>query len=242
MYDFHDEELVVWRSDMLGEVEEFCHSNMLSSVPRKYSSKLWLVVLLLCTGATILCSFLLREISAWASGMFGNVSAGLMASVLILLYTTHRDKNVSYYESLLPTLTAVINSSQRAFNRLYFLQRELRLGEQGHCIENYHIFAMKTFLAHKMLLDLYEQVKNADKLKYKKFYVEGDELIAHNNAVERYQQQVAIDCGKGSIERLGEFDSMYNNIWKMEMDMMRDLHRYVEYIQSNIYTMKYGKK
>lgn len=242
MMDFHDKELTDWRNDILGDLEEFCHSNMLSSVPRKFSYVLWLLILSLSTLVSIAGSFLLKGMHTWLSGMLGNLSAGLLASILILLYTTNKDKNISYYESLLPSLKEVMYKADRVFNRLYFLQRELRNNGQQKYIEQYNVFAMKVLLSHKMLLELYRQVKSADKMKFDKFLLNDTHLSEHEKSVDYYQLQVAIECCNKSNSRLDEFDLLYNNIWCIEMKMMRSLHGYIEYVQSNVYTMKYGKK
>ena len=154
--DYHDQVMVDWRDDVLGKAEMFCHANILDATPPKFHFWIWYVVLGSGTIIALFVSFLLVEHHSWVSNMFGNVAAGLIASFV-------------------PELTRVVHSLEIAFNKLYWEERELKKDKRRFVtdnsklpiLENYRVFSMKVYLTHKVLLDLYRQVLDTDRLNYK---------------------------------------------------------------------------
>ena len=248
--DYHDEVMVDWRDSVLGQAELFCHSNILSATPLKFRYWVWYLVLGLGTIATLAVSFLLVNQYSWISNMFGNVAAGLIASFVLLLFTNAKEKNLSYYDHMTPELSRVIHSLEIAFNKLYWEERELRQNKQRFSfddselpiLENYRVFSMKVYLTHKVLLDVYRQVLNADKLDYAPLHCDSILLEEHERKVEEFEKMIALDYSKGTVGKFDDYDRAYLPLWEKEMELMRHLSSYIAEMQKNIYFVRFGQK
>ena len=248
--DYHDEVMVDWRNEDLGQVETFCCSNILSVTPTKFRYWIWYVLLGFGTITSLCVSFFLYDMQSWISNMFGNVAAGLIASIVLLVFTSAREKNLSYYDHMTPELSRTVQSLEKAFSKLYWEQRELRKDKRRFVVdnsklpvlENYRIFSMKVYLAHKMLLDLYRQVMCSDKLNYKPLHCDLKELEEHERKVEEFENIIAIAYAQNDTGNFDEYDVLYRSIWSKELELMRVLSDYTTEMQKNIYFVRFGKK
>lgn len=248
--DYHDEVMVDWRDSVLGQAELFCHSNILSATPTKFRYWVWYLVLGLGTIAALTVSFLLVNQYSWISNMFGNVAAGLIASFVLLLFTNAKEKNLSYYDHMTPELSRVIHALEIAFNKLYWEERDLRKDKRRFItdnsklpiLENYRVFSMKVYLTHKVLLDVYRQVLNADKLGYAPLHCDSTLLDEHERKVEEFEKMISLDYYKDTVGIFDDYDRAYLPLWKTEMELMRHLSSYVAEMQKNIYFVRFGQK
>lgn len=248
--DYHDHEMVEWRHEVLGKAEMFCQSNILSATPPKFRYWCWYLVLGGGTVAALVLSVLLNNHCIWFSNMFGNIAAGLIASIVLLLFTNARERNLSYYDHMTPELSQTIQCLNNAFMKLYWEQNELRKDKRTFAVddsqfpilENYRIFSMKVYLTHKTLLDLYRQVLAADKLDYKPLQYDLSALEEYECKVEEFEKTIAVDYSEKRIGRFDEYDTMYFPLGEMEMELMRYLKAYISEMQKNIYFVRFGKK
>ena len=248
--DYHDEVMVDWRNDVLGQAELFCSSNILNATPSKFRYWCWYLFLGVGTVAALGGSLLLCETNNWLSGMFGNVAAGLIASFVLLLFTNAKEKNLSYYDHMTPELSRVIHSLEIAFHKLYWEERELRKDKRRFItdnsklpiLENYRVFSMKVYLTHKVMLDVYRQVLAADRLNYKPLHCGEDMLEQHESMVEAFEKTIALDYSQKVVGKFSEYDATYQAIWGKEMELMRHLSSYVSEMQKNIYFVRFGRK
>lgn len=248
--DYHDEVMVDWRNDVLGQAESFCHSNILSVTPPKFHYWVWYLVLGLGTIATLLASLLLAEQNSWISNMFGNVAAGLIASFVLLLFTNAKEKNLSYYDHMTPELSRVIHSLEIAFNKLYWEEWELRKDKRRFItdnsklpiLENYRVFSMKVYLSHSVLIDVYRRVLAADKLNYAPLHCDPNLLDEYESKIEDFEKMIALDYSKKDTGKFDDYDQAYLPLWGKEMELMRHLSSYVSEMQKNIYVVRFGRK
>ena len=248
--DYHDQVMVDWREDLLGKAEMFCHANILDATPPKFRFWIWYVVLGSGTILALFVSFLLVEQHSWISNMFGNVAAGLIASFVLLLFTNAKEKNLSYYDHMTPELTHVVHSLEIAFNKLYWEERELRKDKRRFVtdnsklpiLENYRVFSMKVYLTHKVLLDLYRQVLDTDRLNYKPLHCDPKLLDEHERKIEDFEKMIALDYSQNVEGKFDDYDREYLPLWKKEMELMRLLSAYVAEMQKNIYFVRFGRK
>ena len=248
--DYHDEVMVKWRDEVLGNVENFCHSNILDATPPKFCYWVWYLLLGGGTVVALMVSAVLASQYNWISNLFGNVAAGLIASFVLLLFTSTKEKNLSYYESMTPELSQVVQALEIAFNKLYWEERELREDKRRFAfddsqlpiLENYRVFSMKVYLTHKMLLDVFRQVLSADKLDYKPLKIAAASLDAHECGVEKFERRIALDYSKKIAENFDGFDHDYLELVRTELELMRQLRNYVSEMHSNINFVKFGRK
>jgi len=248
--DYHDEVMVKWRDEVLGNIEAFCHSNILDATPPKFRYWVWYLLLGGGTVVALIASAALASQYNWISNLFGNVAAGLIASFVLLIFTSAKEKNLSYYESMTSELSQVVQTLEIAFNKLYLEERELRRDKRRFVIdnsqlpilENYRIFSMKVNLTHKMLLDVYKQVLFADKLDYKPLKAAASILDDHEREVENFERLIAMDYSKQVTQNFDEFDRAYLPLVRTELEFMRHLRNYVSEMQANINFVKFGRK
>ncbi|MBR5471587.1 MAG: hypothetical protein IKU81_05695 [Oscillibacter sp.] len=248
--DYHDQVMVDWRDDVLGKAETFCRANILDTTPPKFRFWIWYVVLGGGTIFALFVSFLLVEQHSWVSNMFGNVAAGLIASFVLLLFTNAKEKNLSYYDHMTPELTRVVHSLEIAFNKLYWEERELKKDKRRFVednsklpiLENYRIFSMKVYLTHKVLLGLYRQVLDADRLDYKPLHCDLKILDEHERKIEGFEKMIALDYSQKVVGKFDDYDKMYLSLWQQEMELMGRLSAYVTEMQKNIYFVRFGRK
>lgn len=243
--DFHDEEIVMWRSNELGIVEEFCYSNILRAAPKKFRYGIWYFVLGIATVLSLLGSALLGNISPWIANMLGNIAAGLIASIILLWFTGAKEKSIGFYDQLLPKLSEAIECLSRAFNTLYLEERKLHNSldqyryDTSQVLEKYRVFSMKVFLAHKMLLDLIRQISETDKLHYRPVQIKPEELEKYEKRIDEYEKKIALDYSKNIEEHRKDYDTAYNVLTKDEVVYMRLLNKYVMEINRNELYWKY---
>ena len=152
MADIHDEEIVNWRIDYLEDLEGFRYDSIVKAAPIKFQFVKWAITLSVAIILTVILSYTCSSHYPWFSGMFGNIAAGLIASLLILLYSTNKEKNLSFYDSLLFDLNQIMQKIDRAYNNLYNLRHELTSNRMYHTLEEYDFFATKAYMFQSTML------------------------------------------------------------------------------------------
>ena len=241
MADIHDEKIVNWRIDYLDDLEGFQYDNIVKAAPKKFRATNWAIKIGIATVITVFFSYLFASNHAWISGMFGNIAAGLIASLLILLYTTSKEKNLSFYDNLLLDLTKVLQRIDRTSNNLYMQHHELTCNLQLCTLDEYDFFITKEYMFQSTLLDIYERIKTADKLGYKGFTLTKEQIEEQINEFYALSNKVALAAYQEEKTNIGDFETEYHKFWSMEFEAKKQLHEYVSFIRDSAMIMRYGK-
>ena len=240
MLDFHDAELVDWRCDVLGEIDEFCGNNILDIAPQKHDPKKWLIVLSCITAITIIFSFLLQSVWVWGSNMFGNIAAGLIASLILLLYTTNRDANIAYYENLIPSLNPILKRINIVDNKLHHIYYQCLYPNPYSNKEDFYTYILKLFLYIKSITDVYKQVKGNDRIEYQNFSMSVQSIEAFEIDLDHMKTNAALSCDDRGDISLAEIDKQFRKAWDVARQLTRELERYTSHLQHYNYKTKYG--
>ena len=104
-----------WYAKYLGDVESLNgsqHTSPLLNIPKLFNRKKWVVihVVLLLVGIAASFTFALINSSCshwtyeWFSNAFLNMSFGLVVSLLIFIFTNHKERNIAFYGDVIPML------------------------------------------------------------------------------------------------------------------------------------------
>ena len=238
--DFQD-----WRNENTDDVYEIADSDLWEITPSKFRYWHWYLSLGILLAISIVFSavFHYNYDESWWSSMFANIAAGLIASIILMFFTTAKDKTLSYYEIIYIKLDESIAKIEDAHNRTYFLERELRRNNKNHVatIDQYWDFAKRYCEVINSMREIYCQAKKTNKINSKHLHMSDDSLSELYENISLYRHDIEIDNSQNNNSRLSEYDSRFTSLDLKALEMLNDLKLYRTDIQEYIWSVKYKK-
>ena len=148
-----------WFEQNLGNVESLDKLYNTDSpfvyAPKPLNRRKWIAM---CVSSFVLCLFFsfylghIYEVThcwvlSWFSNLLLNFSIGLVASILIMLYTNIHDKNVAFYADMLPIIEKRIISLREAyFSYTFKIQREYQKRNYQNSYDAWHVNSNTCFV------------------------------------------------------------------------------------------------
>ena len=242
MQDFHDADMVNWRMQMLESIETFSDSSIIMLAPRKHRTKRWVAFLFVLIILTIGCSFLLRDTYQWFSEMLGNISAGLIASIILLLFTESKDRNRSYFGVFVPQLRNTIREIEHVENNLHVMFYSSNLYNEfasPGVLSQYYDFFLKFFLYYKTISQVYDKVIANDRLEYNHFLSTQDQLHQMEIKIDDLKTDISLSYEKRDYERVKVLHKEVMQYWNKAILMKRSLGAYAAYAETSLYILEY---
>ena len=108
-----------WFKEYLGDVENVDRMedpSPLRHQPSTFKFWIWIILLSLSIVVCGIVSFFVYETHEWISNLMLNFSAGLFASLVLLCFTTSKDKNINYANDVLPILKNRLSNMKEALD------------------------------------------------------------------------------------------------------------------------------
>lgn len=164
--EYHD-----WFDKYLGDVETDFQTNLQSPLlhaPKPFKLWRWLIVLITLTVISLMGSFLIDVFTnlKWISNVLANIGAGLIASIIILLFSTSKEKNIEYMSEAIPLLRERLKNMHEAY--YYDMARQTIASQQGDYI-TYFDCAHRWTNTYTVILEFYKLL--CETAKYKPKYL-----------------------------------------------------------------------
>ncbi len=239
---FNKREYQEWFEEHLGEVESLNMSgdnSILRHQPKVLKFKWWIFALIAGILVCGLVSYFTYTVVPWLSNLLLNLSAGILASLILLIFTNLKDKNINYANDAIPLLE---KRMEQFNNALFDHNVDLQISRQRGDIDEYFGF-------HKLLSNTQCVITG---------------FIEYLNEVSRYKPDYLRECGENKkiffntgteyanlvYKLYNEKDvKLFDKIEKLEMDlyaqsmyMIAVLRNYIEDLNLRHYNIKYSKK
>jgi hypothetical protein len=242
-------EYEAWFDKYLGNVESLdkvdIDKSPLSRIPKPLKRKKWIIVavfgLLICLVGSCLLSWV-YEITCfwlwnWISNALLSFSLGIVASLLIMIYTNAKERNVAFYSDIIPILEDRCENMRKAYFSCFFkVDRYFSAKDYNKCFDAWHANCNTCFVILDFLRYLHAVLPFQPK-----------SLTASLNDIEK-----AIDVLSEANQRISRefFDS--NEIRRETLDFCRRTTEYghrgllivenmIQEFKCNLYGIKYGK-
>lgn len=130
-----------WFEENLSEVEsplEYEHNSIFLNKPKKFKSYIWFIInfisILVCLVGSFILIYYDNKIMLWISNLLLSISSGLIASLIILAFTNLREKNISYYEEIIPLLK---KRYKKLINSYYYCWPKISIAFQTDNADDY---------------------------------------------------------------------------------------------------------
>ena len=140
-----------WFDKYLGKIESLdskeSKESILSFIPKKFNKKCWIiscsVALIVTIVASIYLAYRYDKANVWYLNWGYNVclsfSIGLIASVVLMLYTNVESKNIGFYTVAIPVLKDRLSNMRKAYYDYNFkIQIAFSRGDYQGCYDAWH--------------------------------------------------------------------------------------------------------
>lgn len=122
-----ESEYEAWFDKYLGDIESLNKTDVgkspLSRIPEPLNRKAWIIIATIDLVGALVASGLiawLYEITGfwlfnWISNAFLSLSLGIVASLIIMLYTNAKERNISFYSDIIPVLENRRENMRKAY-------------------------------------------------------------------------------------------------------------------------------
>lgn len=148
-----------WFEKYLGQVETLDKQGKENSpfayIPKPLRRIRWLILciisLVVSTGISLGMAALYEKFYFWLWNWISNamlsLSIGLVASIIIMIYTNIRDKNIVFYSDIIPSIETRIESMRSAYWAYAFkIQKAYQKQDYSACYEAWHINSNTCFV------------------------------------------------------------------------------------------------
>ena len=237
-----------WNEKYLSGIESVYDKNLitpLKSIPKKYNAIFWKRINASVLGTGMVLSFVFAAINhcqnawifEWLSNMFLNLSLGMLASLIILLYTECKEQNVNFYEQTLELFKGREQQLRTAFFASFrSIPRNLSYNKLNEATED----AFNSFECFFAIVNFYEFLyKNFDVMPKPLNQISIEKINeAKKDELELYKKMEAKVCANGclkkddleAVERSG--DIIYSILNKFKLWIMET--------EKSLYDVKYG--
>lgn len=242
-------EYEAWFDKYLRDVESLNKTGVekspLSRIPKPLNRKAWMIVCVIGLVASMAISCLfswIYEVKClwffnWVSNTFLSLSLGVSASLLIMVYTNAKERNVAFYSDIIPVLEKRHADIQKAYfdyalkiDRFYYSQDYEKCYNAWHANCNTcfvileflrYLHAVLPFCPKSLTLSLEEIEKTENNLSEANEKI-SKEFFAQNTISEETEKICCqtSDCGLVSLYEIADL---------------------IQELKCNLYGIKYGK-
>ena len=231
-----------WFEKYLGDVENIDRMedpSPLRHQPRTFKFWIWIILLSISIVICGIVSFIIYDVYEWLSNLMLNFSAGLFASLILLCFTTSKDKNINYANDVLPILRNRLSNMREALNYSF---APLQIAIQQQSCEDFHDYT-------RLLTNTQCVISN---------------FIQYLTKVCRYKPKYLIECANKKEDFFNDCKSLSDLSYKLYTDkdtsmfieardlvhkvdwqatyMLGILDRYIDDITFRHYNIKYNKR
>lgn len=190
-----------WFDKYLGHIEsldsEESRESIFEHIPHQFDRRKWIkgfgISLLILLALSCLLEFLYVKYSfwllTWTSNALLNLSIGVIASLILLLYTGIKERNAAFYAEAIPVLEERYNSMRKAyFDYTFKIDLCAASGDYQGCYEAWHANSNACFVILNFVEYLEEKFPYKTKsLDITKEQIENAKstLLEVNNKVQR---------------------------------------------------------
>ena len=149
-----------WFEKYLGDVENIDRMedpSPLRHQPRTFKFWIWIILLSISIVICGIVSFIIYDVYEWLSNLMLNFSAGLFASLILLCFTTSKDKNINYANDVLPILRNRLSNMREALNYSF---APLQIAIQQQSCEDFHDYTRLLTNTQCVISNFIQYLKN----------------------------------------------------------------------------------
>lgn len=240
-------------SEQLGKIEideQRTKDSPITNVPKLFKVKKWVIwlsiITVVCTSLSFGLNYVHNEQLQWVSTVLINIGAGLVASIIILLFTSSRERNITYYNDIIPLLEKRYELLNNAF---YFDIARNSIAVQNGDFETFldcHKRTINTLCVirgfYKMICDTSAYIPKYLKMYYDKLNIDFDENSNYSNEVFSLYNTQSGKNHETIISELNELDSKQMKHSKLCLDILDILQKYIEDLKMQLYIIKYSRR
>lgn len=244
-----ESEYEAWFDKYLSNVETLDKADVgkspLSRIPKPLNRKAWMIVCIIGLVASMAISCLFSWIYElkflwffnWISNAFLSLSLGVVASLLIMMYTNARERNVAFYSDIIPVLENRHENMRKAYNDFYFkIDRYCRNQKYTECYHAWHANCNACFIILEFLRYLHTVLPFHPKsltFSLEKIENAKESLTEANEKISRE----FFDQDSISLETV----SYCCRTLECGTQCLYDIEDLIQEFKCNLYGIKYGK-
>lgn len=252
MIDRQTSEFIDWKEkNKLYTIETMIDKSISKSAPKKFNYFSSIILLSISIAICILLYFVFPLFKIdWLNSiaiLIGNIVAGLMASFVLLIFTSRKEKNINYFYELNAEISFITSNLEKQcsinkYEEYNPLIRNIDLvGESKNFTNESYNVLMKYIEIQTALYDFYGLFINNKFNNFlfpEKIRSKHEELIlkANNMLIEIKVNNPVMK--KNSKEFLS-YCELRNNFNKIEIEIFESFNKYIEILKENYLRLKY---
>ncbi len=243
-----EKEYKEWFEEYLSDIEsplDYQHNSILLNKPKKFKPRKWFVINSCSIVVSMAISFyLLRytdKVSIWFSNLFMSISSGLLASLIILAFTNSRDKNITYYEEIIPLL----KDRYKKLNYVYhYCWPKLSIAYQTCNVEDYFKYSHYSSNANIVIINFMEYLIKTFNFNRRFPYNEEKLNVATNKVLEASNlcQKAYYKSEREFKDKFEEIKNLHEEASNSPYEILQILECLIEELEQELYKIKYYKK
>lgn len=240
--EFDEKTYEKWFDDNLGEVESkntAGDESPLRYQPRLHRNWVWILLLAIIMIASAVISYFIYEIAEWVSSLLLSISTGMLASIILMLFTTSRDKFIQYNDEIIPLLEY---RHEKIYKALYFPMVRLQIARQRYDIDEY--FDLHKLLANTQCVatDFIEYLNET--LRYKPKYLKecASKKEEYFKTCKDYTDKVYELYNNKNIDLFAEIEKLEMQLQIQTDCVLYTLQDYIEDLSKRNYRYKFNTK
>ena len=238
-----------WNEKYLSGIESISNRHLitpLKNIPKKYKVSFWKKLITSVLVGSVLFSFGFAALNhayecwlyEWFSNLFLNLSLGMIASLILLLYTDRKEKNINFYEKNLELLKNRYEQLHNAFSASFgVIRKDISFNRMKEATDD----AFNSFECFFCTINFFEFLFKALDYIPKQFGDITKEKIekAKKDSIELYQElESKIDSdGNLSIEDLSRVERNGDIIFSL----LNNFRLWIDMTEDNLYGTMYRK-
>ena len=245
----NEHEYKEWFSKYLGDIESLNNPDIqspLQNCPKPFNAKKWLLInsisLVLTLGVSLFFGYVdainSYWIYSWISNALLNLSFGLIVSLFILIFTNQRDKNISFYNDIIPLLQQKYKNMHTAYYQYYFkIDRNFHKNDFQECYNAWHINSNTCFV----IINFFEYLLKVLPFKPKSFSFNNEQLEEAKNIILEANNHCQEEFFS---DKIISQDVLKECIVAVNIggDLLSILQSFVQELEQILYQIKYNKK
>lgn len=244
-----ESEYELWFDKYLGEVESLdsytAAESPFANIPKPLNRKGWTALcslaILCCIGGSCLLAYLYELYGVWVLNWICNVllslSIGLIASLILMIYSNTRERNIAFYSDLIPVLEKRHSDMQEAYlGTVLKIQRRYQEHDFEMCYQAWHANSNACYVILGFLRYLHKALPfTPDSLN-----INAEKIDSFEDEIYKANNQIQTEFFKGKTISSATVDKCIRatDSGGYALSIIEDL---INEFRKNLYRIKYGK-
>ncbi|MCH1966195.1 hypothetical protein [Paraclostridium sordellii] len=237
-----------WFETNLSDIEsplDYEHKSPLLNKPRRFKAINWIIINFLSIVGCLIISFFLMKYEnkfiIWWSNLFMSISSGLLASLIILLFTNSRDRNIAYYEHIIPLLKDRYRKLNYAYN---FCWPKLDIAYQTNNVDDYFKYSHYSANTNIVIIGFMEYIITSFNFS-KQFPYNQNKLNIASSIVLEASNLCQSEYYKNKLsnkEKFKQIKVLNEESSNVPFEILNILENLIDELEQELYRIKYHKK